>query len=193
MSAFPMPIRIVRFAVATATAFPALARLPARPDVGVRMRALEAAAQRWLIAYSVAILRISVGAIFLGFGMLKFFPNVSPAQDLVEATTSILTFGLVPGGVALVAVATLESVIGLCLLVGRGMRVAVYLLVIALVGILSPIVLLPGRLFSGAGIAPTLEGQYVLKDLVMLGAAFVLAATAGGARLAARPEGTESR
>jgi len=65
------------------------------------------------------------------------------------------------------------------------MRGAVYLLVIQLAGILSPIVLLPGRLFSGAGIAPTLEGQYVLKDIIIVGAALVLAAAIGGARLAA--------
>ena len=91
---------------------------------------------------------------------------------------------MVPGAVALVAVATLESVIGLCLIAGRGMRGAVYLLVIQLGGILSPIVLLPGRLFSGAGIAPTLEGQCVLKDIIIVGAALVLAATIlGGARL----------
>jgi uncharacterized membrane protein YphA (DoxX/SURF4 family) len=154
-------------------------------DVGVRLRAVEAVCHRWLIAHSIAILRVTVGAVFLGFGALKFFPNVSPAQNLVEATTHILTLGLVPGAVALVAVATLECTIGLCLITGRGMRGAVYLLVIQLFGILSPIVLLPGRLFSGAGIAPTLEGQYVLKDIIIVGAAFVLAATLGGARLAA--------
>jgi uncharacterized membrane protein YphA (DoxX/SURF4 family) len=145
--------------------------------------------QRWLISYSIAILRVSVGAVFLGFGVLKFFPGVSPAQNLVETTTSILTFGLVPGAIALVAVATLESVIGLCLITGRAMRGATYLLVIQLVGILSPIVLLPGRLFSGAGIAPTLEGQYVLKDIIIVGAALVLAASVGGARL----EGSDAR
>lgn len=155
-----------------------------------RLRALEAVSHRWLVAHSVAILRVSVGAVFLGFGLLKFFPGVSPAQGLVEATTDILTFGIVPGAVALVAVATLESVIGLCLITGRGLRGAVYLLVVQLAGILSPIVLLPGRLFSGAGIAPTLEGQYVLKDIIIVGAALVLAATIlGGARLTTQSSG----
>jgi uncharacterized membrane protein YphA (DoxX/SURF4 family) len=162
-------------------------------DVGVRLRAVEAVCHRWLIAHSIAILRVTVGAVFLGFGVLKFFPNVSPAQNLVEATTHILTLGLVPGAVALVAVATLECTIGLCLITGRGMRGAVYLLVIQLFGILSPIVLLPGRLFSGAGIAPTLEGQYVLKDIIIVGAAFVLAATLGGARLAAVSDDSDDK
>ena len=173
MSAFPIPSAVARLAAA-----------PAVAGAHTQLRELEAVCHRWLVAYSVAILRVSVGAVFLGFGLLKFFPGVSPAQGLVEATTDILTFGLVPGAVALVAVAILESIIGLCLIAGRGMRAAMYLLIVQLGGILSPIVLLPGRLFSGTGIAPTLEGQYVLKDIIIVGAALVLAATIlGGARL----------
>jgi putative oxidoreductase len=141
--------------------------------------------QRWLIAYSVAILRVSVGAVFLAFGALKLFPGVSPAQNLVETTTEILTFGLVPGPVALVGVALLECLIGLLLISGRALRVGVYLLGMQLIGILSPLVLLPGRLFDGPHGAPSLEGQYVLKDVVIVGAALVLAATSRGARLTA--------
>jgi putative oxidoreductase len=187
MSAFPSSTVIVRYATAAARPIRWGLRDGA-PFAGLLARAqtLEAACMRWLTAYSIAVLRVSVGAVFLGFGVLKFFPGVSPAQNLVEATTHILTFGLVPGAAALVGVATLETVIGLCLLFGRAMRAAIYLLVVQLVGILSPIVLLPGRLFSGAGhIAPTLEGQYVLKDIIIVGAALVLAATLNGARLTA--------
>jgi putative oxidoreductase len=197
MSALPTPPHILRAAAAAAAAArPDRARLPAANGIAglaARARAIEAMSQRWLIAHSIAILRVSVGAVFLGFGLLKFFPGVSPAQNLVEATTHILTFGLIPGAIALVAVATLECVIGLCLIAGRGMRGAIYLLGVQLIGILSPIVLLPGRLFSGAGIAPTLEGQYVLKDIIIVGAALVIAATLGGARLAARDAGTDAR
>jgi uncharacterized membrane protein YphA (DoxX/SURF4 family) len=181
MSAYPIPHLLIRYA--TAATRPIHSRLPATRRPATALLAIEAACHRWLIAYSIAILRVSVGAVFLGFGVLKFFPGVSPAQNLVEATTHILTFGLVPGATALVAVATLETIIGLCLLTGRGMRGAVYLLIVQLVGILSPVVLLPGRLFSGAGIAPTLEGQYVLKDIIIVGAALVLAATLHGGRL----------
>ena len=46
----------------------------------VRLRALEASSHRWLVAHSVAILRVSVGAVFLGFGLLKFFPGVAPPK-----------------------------------------------------------------------------------------------------------------
>ena len=185
MSAYPIPSLITRYAAA-------VARPAARTfgHVDSRLHAIEGIAHRWLVAHSIAILRVSIGAVLLAFGLLKFFPGVSPAQALVEKTTSMLTLGLVPGAIALVLVALLETVLGLWLISGRGLRGAVYLLVVQLGGILSPIVLLPGRLFSGAGIAPTLEGQYVLKDIIIVGAALVLAATVlGGARLSTHASG----
>jgi putative oxidoreductase len=175
---------------AAAAAQPMHARLRTARNLGAasaRIRALEELAVCWLVAHSIAILRVSLGAIFLGFGLLKFFPGVSPAQDLVEHTTDILTFGLIPGPMALVGVAMLECVIGLCLITGRGVRAAVYLLCVQLIGILSPVVLLAARLFDGPHGAPTLEGQYVLKDVILVGAALVIASTAGGARLTREP------
>ena len=154
---------------------------------------LEAVAHRWLVAHSIALLRLSLGAVFLVFGVLKFFPGVSPAQGLVEATTNILTLGLIPGPVALVAVATLECVIGVCLISGRALRGTIYLLAIQLVGIMSPVVLLAPRLFSGPHHAPTLEGQYVLKDVILVAATLVLAATLHGGRLTTAEEPVDGR
>ncbi len=137
-----------------------------------------------LVLHSITVLRVAVGAVFLGFGVLKFFPGISPAQNLVETTTHVITDGLVPGSVAIVVVASLESFIGICLLVNRWMRLTVWLLVGEFVGILSPIVLLPSRLFSGPHNAPTLEGQYVIKDITLVAAGMVIAAaTFRGGRL----------
>ena len=145
---------------------------------------LENLIHHQLVRHSVAVLRVAVGLVFLGFGVLKFFPGVSPAQGITEDTTHILFLGLVPGDVALPMIATLESVIGICLITGKAMRVGIWLLAIEFVGILSPLVLLPGRLFSGPHHAPTLEGQYVLKDIILVGAAMVIAAaTFRGGRL----------
>ena len=128
------------------------------------------------VQHSITALRIAIGAVFLGFGLLKYFPGVSPAQNLTEATTHILFLGLVPGDVAIVMIATLECTIGILLLANRGMRVAVWLLATEFVGILSPLVLLSGRLFAGPHGAPTLEGQYCLKDIILVAAALVIAA-----------------
>ncbi|HEU5270124.1 MAG TPA: hypothetical protein VFU36_09400 [Jatrophihabitans sp.] len=147
----------------------------------------RAAAVRWLVRHSLAALRISYGAVLLGFGFLKYFPGMSPAQSLVLATMHLLTLGLVPtvlpGMAAMALVATLECGIGLLLITGRWLRLAVGLMAIHLTGILSPIVLLPGRMFAGRDHMPTLEGQYVLKDVILLTAGMVIAATAAGGRL----------
>lgn len=143
----------------------------------------DAVVHRWLVAHSLTLLRVSLGVIFLAFGALKYIPGASPAQNLVQKTTDVLTVGLVPGSVAIVAIATLECTIGLWLLTGRGMRLAVYLLAAQMVGILAPIVFFPGRLFAGPGHAPTLEGQYVLKDIILATATMVIATTLRGGRL----------
>jgi putative oxidoreductase len=124
-----------------------------------------------LVLHSITALRIAFGAIFLGFGVLKYFPGVSPAQSLTEATTHIRFLGLVPGSVAIAMIATLERVIGICLLANRWTRLAVWLLAIEFVGILSPVFLLTGRPFAGPHHVPTLEGEYVLKDIILKGSA----------------------
>lgn len=153
------------------------------------MLAVENRVHAALVRYSIGALRISVGVIFFAFGVLKYFPGASPAANLVQTTTHILFLGLVPGSVALIGTATLECVIGLLMMSGRGMRVAVYLLIGELLGILSPIALVPGRLFAGPHGAPTLEGQYVLKDIILVAAAMVVAAGSfrGGRLVRAEP------
>lgn len=149
-----------------------------------RLLRIEDLTHHWFVSHGIAVLRISVGAVFLVFGALKYFPGVSPAEDLVLSTTDVLTFGVVPGGVSIVAVATLECFIGACLISGRLMRWAIWLLALQFAGILSPLVLAPGRLFAGPYGAPTLEGQYVLKDVILVAAGVVIAAgTFRGGRL----------
>ncbi|GAA3435768.1 hypothetical protein [Kutzneria kofuensis] len=64
---------------------------------------------------------------------------------------------------------------GLSLITNIGLRVAIYPTGLWAVGILLPLALMPGELFSGPDHMPTLEGQYVLKDLVLLAATLVIA------------------
>ena len=146
------------------------------------LRESEQRLARWLARYSIALLRISLGAVFLGFGVLKFVPGLSPAEPLAAQTLEILTLGLLPERIGLFGVAALESTIGILLLSGRFLRLAVVLLAAELVGILSPLVLLPGQMF-GPNLAPTLAGQYVIKDIIIGAAGLVVAAKALGARL----------
>jgi len=134
----------------------------------------------WLNRYSIDLLRISLGLVFALFGVLKFFPGASPAEDLAMRTVDALTLGVVSGPTALWLTAIVETFIGLTLVTGRLLRVGLVALGFALVGILSPAVLFFGDLFPGT---PTLEAQYVLKDLVLAASGLVIGAAALGSRL----------
>lgn len=134
----------------------------------------------WLNRYSIDLLRVSLGLVFTLFGVLKFFPGASPAEDLAMRTVDALTLGVVSGSAALWLTAIVETFIGLTLVTGRLLRAGLVALGFALVGILSPVVLFFGDLFPGA---PTLEAQYVLKDLVLAASGLVIGAAALGSRL----------
>jgi len=144
------------------------------------LQKIDAGIHSWLRDHSIVLLRITVGLVFVIFGVLKFFPDVSPVEELTIKTTDELSFGLVPGHIAIVIIASLETIIGLLLIAGRFLRVAIYLLAGQLIGILAPLALFTGRLFDGPHNAPTLEGQYVIKDLILVASGFVVASTLPG-------------
>jgi uncharacterized membrane protein YkgB len=128
-----------------------------------------------LTAISHDLLRMSLGFVFLLFGALKFVPGLSPAEDMAVRALTEVSFGLTPAWLALVLVALIETTIGVCLLTGRGLKLGLVLMGAAMIGILSPLILFPGELFAGPFFAPTLAGQYVIKDVVLLAAALVIA------------------
>jgi uncharacterized membrane protein YphA (DoxX/SURF4 family) len=134
----------------------------------------------WLGRRSIDILRISLGLVFLAFGILKFFPGASPAEALVIRTIDTLTLGVISGQSALLLTAAMECFIGITLVTGKLLRTGLLVLGFSLVGIMSPLVLFFGDLFPGT---PTLEAQYVFKDIVLAAAGLVIAAKA----LAAAP------
>jgi hypothetical protein len=142
------------------------------------LTAAGAGATVWLARHSIDLLRLSLGAVFLGFGVLKFVPGLSPAAEIAGRTFSKLTLGIVAPNAGVYVVGAMETAIGLSLLTGRLLRLGLALLGLAMVGILSPLVLLPETLFRGALWAPTLAGQYVLKDVVLLAAALAVASGA---------------
>jgi uncharacterized membrane protein YphA (DoxX/SURF4 family) len=136
-----------------------------------------------LARHSVTVLRVSLGVVFFAFGVLKFFPGASPAAALVERTIDALTFGVVSGTAAVVLTAVVECFIGITLITGRLVRTGLVVLAGALVGIMSPLVLFVGDMFPDG--TPTIEAQYVFKDIVLAAAALVVGAVALGARLVA--------
>lgn len=134
-----------------------------------------------LAQHSITALRISLGLVIAGFGALKFVPGASPAEALVMQTTEALSFGVVSGTTAVVITAVLETLLGLILLTGRGLRLGLVVMAGWLLAIMAPIVLFPEELFPGG--FPTLAAQYVLKDLILASAWAVVAAQVLGARL----------
>ncbi|MBI2533944.1 MAG: DoxX family membrane protein [Deltaproteobacteria bacterium] len=133
--------------------------------------------------HGILMLRVSVGVIFLWFGVLKFFPGMSPAQDLAAKTIGILTFGLVPTKFALMTLATWECAVGLGLMFGVFLRATLLLLWLQMIGTAAPLLFFPNESFTYIPYAPTLEGQYIIKNLVLASAGLVVGATVRGGRL----------
>lgn len=152
-----------------------------------RFDRLDTSINRWLVSNSIVILRVCMGLVFLGFGILKFFPGISPIEDLATRTTAILTLGLLSGHSAMDFVAGLECIIGVCFLSGRFLRVGVWLMAAQMIGAMSPLVLFPGELFPGSLHTPSLAAQYILKDIILVAAGMVIASTWTGARIVAEP------
>jgi uncharacterized membrane protein YkgB len=139
----------------------------------------------WMAANGIALLRVSLGIVFVWFGGLKFLPGLSPAEGLVSATMAKLTFGMLDPKVALELLAVWETTVGLLLVFGAHLRIALALLFLQMAGTLTPLALFPAQTFTRFPFAPTMEGQYILKNLVLISAAIVIGATVRGGKLVA--------
>ncbi len=133
--------------------------------------------------YGIALLRISVGIVFFWFGALKFFPGLSPATGIATATIERLTFGLIQPQVSILILAAWEVLIGLGLLSGKYLRATLFLLFTQMLGTMTPLLLFPAETFTRFPYAPTLEGQYIIKNLVLISAGLVVGATVRGGRI----------
>lgn len=147
-------------------------------ELQARFDAADAAITRWMAGHGITILRIALGVVFVWFGALKLVPGLSPADDLVRATVPFL-----PGHLFLPFLGLWEIVIGLGFLTGRALRLTILLLFLQMPGTLAPIVLLPERVFALFPAGLTLEGQYIVKNTVLIAAALVIGATVRGGRL----------
>ena len=117
---------------------------------------------------SLPALRISLGIVFIWFGVLKLFGN-SPANDLI--TKTVYWFN---PDVFIPILGIWEAAIGLCLLVPSFIRVGLFLLALQMPGTFLPLVLLPEVCFVSIPFNLTLEGQYIVKNLVLIGAAMAV-------------------
>ncbi len=133
----------------------------------------------------VTLTRLALGVVFLWFGSIKFVPEWSPAADLATRTIEQLTAGVVKPAVALPLLAVWESLIGLGLLTGRFLRLTLLLLFLQMPGTMLPLLFFPAETFAAFPYSPTLEGQYIIKNVVLVSAAIVIGATVRGGQFVA--------
>jgi len=138
---------------------------------------------RWMASNGIGLLRISMGVIFFWFGMLKFFEGLSPAESLATRTIDILSFGLIGPELVRYGLATWEVLIGMGLLFKIFLRETLLLMFLQMLGTLTPIVLLPDEVFTIFPYGLTLEGQYIVKNLVIIAAGLVIGSTVRGGRI----------
>jgi len=109
---------------------------------------------------------------------------------MMRHSPGLLVAGLMLA-VSLPVLAAWESVIGLGLITGRFLRATLFLLAVQMVGTLMPLVLYPSETFTRFPYAPSLEGQYIIKNVVLIGAAMVVGSTVRGGRIVPDPEAAE--
>ena len=129
---------------------------------------------KWMSRNGDMLVRISIGICFFWFGILKFFPGLSPAQDLAINTITLLSFGLIPDDIIINGLAIWEVLIGIGLILGKFTRVTLLLLFLQMLGTFAPIFLFPDLVFTHFPYALTIEGQYIIKDLVLVSAGIVI-------------------
>ncbi|MDQ3421055.1 MAG: hypothetical protein M3541_20165 [Acidobacteriota bacterium] len=128
--------------------------------------------RRW----GVPALRVSLAIIFVWFGILKPL-GLSPAGPLVKATVAWIPFFDPDTWLAIIG--WWEIAIGLTFLTRKTSRIAIGLLAMQMVGTFLPLAILPDVTFQPGHVpyAPTIEGQYIIKNLLIISAAMVLGGT----------------
>ncbi len=134
--------------------------------------------------WGILALRLSFGIIFIWFGVLKPL-GLSAAEPLVIATVRWLP--LFDAELWVIIIGWWEVAIGVAFLFRRTVRVAIALLALQMVGTFMPLILLPAVTFQAGHLpyAPTMEGQYIIKNLMIISAALVVGGTVRGSEEAA--------
>lgn len=118
--------------------------------------------------FSLTVLRFSLAITFIWFGALKPFGQ-SPAVELITKTV----YWFDPK-IFIPILGIWEMLIGICLLFPPLIRVGLGLLALQMPGTFLPLVLLPEVCFTSFPFDLTLEGQYIIKNLVLIGAGLVV-------------------
>jgi uncharacterized membrane protein YphA (DoxX/SURF4 family) len=147
----------------------------------------QARTAAWMARNGVLLTRIALGLVFLWFGVLKFVPGMSEAEDVAKRTLVTLTLGRIPSQLCLYVLAAWECAIGVGLLWGRFLRFTLVLLFLQLPGTFLPLLFFPSETWKRIPYAPTLEGQYIIKNLVLVSAGIIVGSTMRGGKIISDP------
>lgn len=153
-----------------------------------RFDTVDRAITYWMARYGLLLMRIGLGVVFFWFGALKLIPGASPAEQLVRDTIV-----LVDPDWFIPVLAIWEMAIGLGLIFGRFMRITLLLLFLQMPGTALPLLVLPDAVWVQFPFVLTLEGQYIIKNLVLVTAGIVLGGTVRGGYLESDPRLNASR
>ncbi|MEK7588207.1 MAG: hypothetical protein AAB438_00115 [Patescibacteria group bacterium] len=128
----------------------------------------------WARGAMLPFARFAVFLVYFWFGLLKVL-ETSPASPLVLALLD-RTMPFVSPDAFLIAFGILEMVIGLLFIIPRLERLAVFALFLHLITTTMPLVLLPSFVWQGF-LTPTLEGQYIIKNVLLLSAGITVLAS----------------
>jgi uncharacterized membrane protein YkgB len=146
------------------------------PEVPGQVDRLDRTISTMMRRWGVPALRVSLAIIFVWFGILKPL-GLSPAGPLVKATVAWMPFFDPDTWLAIIG--WWEVAIGLTFLTRKTSRMAIGLLAMQMVGTFLPLAILPDVTFQPGHVpyAPTIEGQYIIKNLLIISAAMVLGGT----------------
>jgi uncharacterized membrane protein YkgB len=132
----------------------------------------ETALTKLAAGYGVPALRVTLALTFLWFGALKVTGD-TPVGGFVAGTVDWIPG--VSGTWFVPFLGVVEVLLGAALLFGRGLRVVLPLLFAHLGGTLLALVTQPQVTFQGGNpLVLTTEGEFVVKNLILLSAVLVL-------------------
>lgn len=139
------------------------------------LRRLESSSHHWITHHGAGCLRVSIGLVFLWFGALKLFPGLSPAEALAGETIERLGVGLIPASLGVPLLGLFEVALGTSLVLSLALRPMLVTLLAHMAGTGLPLLLFPEKVFGPDPLTLTLEGQYIVKNLVIISGTLVVA------------------
>ena len=128
-------------------------------------------------ALTFNLVSLTIGIVYFVFGILKFFPHLSPAEDLAEQTINRLTFGIINGKFAIFSLALLEIFIGLALIFQIKYQFVIKVALFHMICTFLPFVFFTEYTFNSSASSFSITGQYIVKNIIIISALLNLKTT----------------